>query len=103
MSVYVDPQTTCLTSRAWRWPTSCDMFADSVEELHAFAARIGMRREWFQVSRSGLPHYDLNESRRTKAVAAGAVELDRRASRDKRTALGYRVTAAPTESEATRG
>ena len=41
------------------------------------AERIGMRRDWFQPASS--PHYDLSLSRRTAAVKAGAVEIDRKA------------------------
>lgn len=78
MPVYVDPQCRCLTSRQWKWPTSSHMFADSLDELHAFAKRIGLRREWFQLSHGSFPHYDLNEWRRAKAVSAGVIELDRR-------------------------
>lgn len=44
-------------------------------ELHAMAERIGMRREWFQ-NKPHYPHYDLTESLRAAAVAAGAVEVD---------------------------
>jgi len=42
-----------------------------VEELHAFAKRIGMKREWFQDHRV-LPHYDLVPSRRALAIKLGA-------------------------------
>src|SRR5574337_223693 len=39
-----------------RWPTksrcfkpgSCHLTADTLEELHAFAAKLGLKREWFQ-------------------------------------------------------
>ncbi|MBZ4400388.1 DUF4031 domain-containing protein [Myxococcus sp. AS-1-15] len=57
---------------------SCHLFTDSLDlgELHALAARIGMRRSWFQVE-GDLPHYDLNKARRAAAVAAGAVETDK--------------------------
>lgn len=57
---------------------SCHMFTDSLDltELHVAAARIGMRRAWFQTD-GDLPHYDLNGTRRTAAVAAGAVEVDK--------------------------
>lgn len=50
---------------------SSHMMADTVEELHAMADRIGLKREWFQPLSS--PHYDLTESKREKALAAGAV------------------------------
>jgi hypothetical protein len=88
MSVYVDPLMTCLKSRAWRWPKSCHMFADTVEELHAFAKRIGLRREWFQLTHGTFAHYDLNECRRIVAVRFGARELDRRAAVAKWIELG---------------
>lgn len=39
--------------------------------LHALAEAIGLRRTWFQAKSS--PHYDLTESKRAAAIAAGAV------------------------------
>jgi hypothetical protein len=67
------------------------MWADSVEELHQFAMEIGMKRAWFQEPKGSvkLPHYDLNASRRRKAVAYGAIELDRRDSVRSWVRLGY--------------
>lgn len=57
---------------------ACHMFTDGpVEELHAFAARIGLKRAWLHDAKD-LPHYDLNATRRKAAVEAGAVERDRR-------------------------
>lgn len=70
MSVYVDP----LIDYGWRLGPSCHMFADTLEELHDMAKRIGMKRAWFQ-DKETLPHYDLVKSRRDKAVALGAVEV----------------------------
>lgn len=46
------------------------LIADSDAELHAMAARIGMKREWFQGD-----HYDVPLARRELAVAAGAIEV----------------------------
>jgi hypothetical protein len=49
-----------------------------LEELHAMAARIGLKRAWFQQTsqgKSSLPHYDLVPSKRRLAVEAGAVEM----------------------------
>ena len=53
---------------------SCHLMIDGgdVEELHAFAAKIGMKRSWFHDSK-GAPHYDLTPTRREAAVRAGAV------------------------------
>ena len=62
--------------KLWKGQKWCHMFADTVEELHAMADQIGMRREWFQgAPKHKLEHYDLNSARRGKAVAAGAVSL----------------------------
>jgi len=47
-----------------------------VEELMEFAIAIGLRREWFQPK--STPHFDLTADGRAKAVAMGAIELDRR-------------------------
>lgn len=57
-----------------RW---CHMVSDtSEEELHAFARRVGMRREWAQLRpRASAAHYDLTPSRRARAVRLGAVEV----------------------------
>jgi hypothetical protein len=52
------------------------MIADTDEELHAMAQRIGLPRESFQNKR--VPHYDLTAERRALAVQAGAVEITRK-------------------------
>lgn len=54
-----------------RW---CHLWADSIEELHAMAAKIGMKRAWFQ-DKDGFPHYDLVPTRRAAALRAGAKEM----------------------------
>jgi hypothetical protein len=69
------------------------MWADTVEELHCFAARIGIRREWFQnhLRRNGcrFPHYDLHPARRAAAVNLGVIELDRRQTLESWQRLGF--------------
>ena len=80
MSVYVDALVSYPPSQSWSWVESCHLYADSVDELHAFAARIGLRRAWFQRSSNGLPHYDLTRRKRQEAVRAGAIEQDRAAA-----------------------
>lgn len=84
MSVYVDKLFVMASrdSQAYRvgqrhghrW---CHMWADSEEELHAMAAKIGMRRAWFQ-DKPGFPHYDLVPTRRAHALRLGAIEKDLR-------------------------
>ena len=76
MSVYVDPMFPCMTNANWRWRESCHLWADTENELHDFAARIGLRRAWYQKDAT-LPHYDLTSGRRVKAVALGAIEVSR--------------------------
>jgi hypothetical protein len=68
------------------------LVADSDDELHAFAARLGMRREWFQ-HKPGRPHqahYDIPERSRADALGLGAVPVTwrqvGRMMRDRRTA-----------------
>ncbi len=54
----------------------CHMIADSDEELHAMAARIGVARRWWQSpARSSGSHYDIAQSKRSLAVALGAIEI----------------------------
>lgn len=75
MSVYVDDLVV--------WPNawgpfkagSCHLAADTLDELHAFAAKLGMRRAWFQEGRGKHPHYDLVKSRRDRAVELGASQV----------------------------
>ena len=76
------------------------LVADTDEELHAFVARMGMRREWFQ-DKPGRPphaHYDLPERARSEAVANGAVEVTwrdlGRMLRERRTSPAVSTTAA---------
>jgi hypothetical protein len=71
-----------------RW---CHLFADTEEELHAFAQSVGLRRSWFQAPKGvgGKPvvpeslkaqqwHYDVTEGRRAACIAAGAVVVTSR-------------------------
>lgn len=49
------------------------LVADTLEELHEFARRIGLKREWFQ-GHSDHPHYDtIASSKKQLAIKFGAV------------------------------
>lgn len=66
MTVYVDD-----ARIEWRGKPWCHMLSDeSFDELHALAKKIGLKRAWFQGD-----HYDVTESMRLKAIAAGAVGI----------------------------
>jgi hypothetical protein len=67
MAVYVDNERIEWRGRLW-----CHLVADSLDELHAFAARIGLRRSWFQ-DRASFPHYDVTTEVRERALRSGAV------------------------------
>ena len=88
MTVYVDNAR--IPARVGRHDTTWShLFADTQDELHAFAARLGLRRSWFQDPvKVGKPikarpgsraaqnwHYDVTESKRRQAVSLGAVEV----------------------------
>lgn len=69
MTVYVDDMFKYPMGEFRRMKMS-HMMADTDDELHAMAQRIGLKREWFQGD-----HYDVSITVRQKAVAAGAVEI----------------------------
>lgn len=74
MAVYVDSP-----KYPFRGMLMCHMTADSLDELHAMADKIGMLREWFQCPpKAKRPHYDLSRPRRALAVSAGAIEISER-------------------------
>jgi len=74
MSVYVDSLTTCMINKNWKYTKSCHLFADTINELNAFADTIGLQRRWFQ-NHPRLPHYDLNYNKRARAIEKGAIEV----------------------------
>lgn len=66
MPVYVDN-----ARLEWRGKQWCHLVADSLDELHAFAGRLGLKPVWFQW-RTMYPHYDVTVAVRAKALVLGA-------------------------------
>ncbi|HEX9005126.1 MAG TPA: DUF4031 domain-containing protein [Blastocatellia bacterium] len=69
----------------------------SLDELHEFAAGLGLRREWFQ--RKSVPHYDLTGHHYELALERGAIlvssrEIVRRAVRLETNVVTVRMFAA---------
>lgn len=73
MTVYVDDP-------VWPWRGSkwCHMTADTHDELHAFAKKLGLKRAWFQ-DKPHHQHYDLTAAKRAQAIRMGAEAVDWRA------------------------
>jgi hypothetical protein len=99
MAVYIDD---------WRVPWRCEewshLIADTTQELHAFAARLGLgaRRFHHKPTRPWKDHYDVPESLRSQAILLGAKSIASeeaaRMLRARRLALREGVT--PPESSA---
>jgi len=91
VSVYVDH---AFAFGDWgRWTGGGHLQADSPAELHEFADRMGLRREWFQ-SKPGRPendHYDLTARGRDLAIRLGAIAEERRAGARRRRAVRLRA------------
>jgi hypothetical protein len=75
MAVYVD-DAFCGEPGSWgRWTGGGHMQADTLDELHAFAAKIGLKQSWFQSKprRPDHDHYDLTQAKRDEAILSGAI------------------------------
>jgi hypothetical protein len=78
MTVYVDDMAAPFKPAhlPGRTYVMCHMMADTLEELHAMADRIGVARRWVQDAQSPSDvHYDISLSKRALAVKAGAVQV----------------------------
>lgn len=74
MTVYVDDMR--LPARVGRLQALWShLMADTDEELHAFAARLGLRRSWHQKPGTAISHYDVTDSKRGLALRLGAVPI----------------------------
>ncbi len=73
MSVYVDN-----ARNVFGRMKMAHMIGDSSAELHAMAEAIGVARKWCQYPNTPEEHYDIALSKRTLAVAGGAIEITTR-------------------------
>lgn len=69
MAIYLDDY----RGRCGRMVMSHLMSDESLVELHEFAAKLGLKKSWFQPG--SAPHYDVCLSRRSAAFELGAIEL----------------------------
>ncbi|MCY7353668.1 MAG: DUF4031 domain-containing protein [Lysobacter sp.] len=77
MTVYVDDAVTLWRGRRW-----AHLMADTLAELHTFAALLGKPRHAFQDKRSGA-HYDITAAMREQAIGLGAIALSRHRDRER--------------------
>ena len=76
----------------------CHMLADTIGELLAMADEIGIARRHFQPW--SHPHFDLSQSFRARAMAAGALAVDRRGLVTVKRAQKIRMKTDPVERAA---
>jgi hypothetical protein len=71
VTIYVDdmrmPATVGRITARWS-----HLMADTDEELHAFAAALGLRRSWAQFPGTWKSHYDVTDAKRQQAISRGA-------------------------------
>ena len=70
--VYIDNALISFNGQLW-----CHMMADSLDELHSFAAYIGVSSNWFHKDAS-YPHYDITIQTKQNALCLGATAVDRK-------------------------
>ncbi|WP_406233196.1 DUF4031 domain-containing protein [Isoptericola jiangsuensis] len=76
MAVYVDDAV-----HPWRGQRWAHLMADTLAELHAMAAQLGIPPRAFQNKASGA-HYDVNADLRAQAIALGARAISRHTDRE---------------------
>jgi len=77
VTVYVDDAV-----QAWRGQRWAHLMADTLAELHAMAAQLGIPRRAFQNKSSGA-HYDVTVALREQAIALGAQPISRHIDRER--------------------
>lgn len=70
MTVYVDDM-----DASYRGMKMSHMLADTDEELHAMADKIGVNRKWHQSPPAHDSHYDIALSKKALALHHGAIQV----------------------------
>lgn len=71
MTVYVDDM-----RASYGRMVMCHMIADTEQELHDMADKIGVQRKWYQgPPKTRWRHYDISQGKRELAIKMGAVPV----------------------------
>jgi hypothetical protein len=71
--IFVDNANIEHNGKIWHHMTS----DTSIEELHLFAEKLGLKREYFQ-DKNHFYHYDITENKFNMAISMGAIVVDAR-------------------------
>lgn len=69
MTVYIDNM-----QASYRGMKMCHMVADTLEELHDMATKLGLRRYFQEPPKASKPHYDVSLTKKREALTRGAIE-----------------------------
>lgn len=69
MTVYIDD-----AQIMYKGKLRYHMIADSLPELHAFAASVNIKRCWYHAQKRH-PHYDITHDQKAFALTQGAIEI----------------------------
>jgi hypothetical protein len=73
MAVYVDAAIWKFSGKLW-----CHLLADDIDELHRFAATLGLKLSSYQgPPKTSAPHYDITGLERDRALRLGATHCSR--------------------------
>ena len=73
MTVYIDKLP---ADSSWgKWANGAHMLGSDLDELHAIAQTLGLRRAWFQ-DKASFAHYDLTANKRGQALRLHPANVD---------------------------
>lgn len=81
MSVYVDPvhNTNYPVDGDWPFTQYSHLFADTIQELKAFAIKIELKHRYLHYSlKYTVPHFDITVQKRDRAIRNGAEILNKK-------------------------